>query len=71
MRERILVAYASRKGSTAEVAAAIGETLRMRGFDVDVASVNDHPSATGYAAVLIGSAVNAGQWLPTRHSFSE
>jgi len=69
MRKRILVAYASRKGSTAEVAAAVGETLRVRGFEVDVASVNDHPSAAGCAAVLIGSAVNGGQWLPEAVDF--
>jgi menaquinone-dependent protoporphyrinogen oxidase len=64
MSERILVAYATNKGSTAEVAVAIGGTLRERGYEVDVVPVTRDPSPNGYAAVLIGSAVNGGQWLP-------
>jgi len=62
--ERILVAYATNKGSTAEVAVAIGDTLRERGYEVDVVPVTRDPSPDGYTAVLIGSAVNGGQWLP-------
>jgi menaquinone-dependent protoporphyrinogen oxidase len=69
MPERILVAYASRKGSTAEVAAAIGVILRTRGYEVDVASVTDDPSMEGCAAVFVGSAVNGGRWLPEAVDF--
>jgi len=60
MPERILVAYASHTGSTAEIAAAIGVILRRRGYEVDLASVTESPSLEGCAAVLIGSAVNGG-----------
>jgi menaquinone-dependent protoporphyrinogen oxidase len=69
MPERILVAYASRRGSTAEVAAAIGVILRRRGYEVDLASVTENPSTEGCAGVLIGSAVNGGQWLPEAVTF--
>jgi menaquinone-dependent protoporphyrinogen oxidase len=69
MPERILVAYASHKGSTAEVAAEIGVILRMRGYEVDLASVTNSPSIEGCAAVLIGSAVSGGQWLPEAIDF--
>jgi menaquinone-dependent protoporphyrinogen oxidase len=69
MPERILVAYASHKGSTAEVAAEIGVMLRVRGYEVNLASVTNDPSIEGCAAVLIGSAVNGGQWLPEAVDF--
>jgi menaquinone-dependent protoporphyrinogen oxidase len=69
MPERILVAYASHTGSTAEIAAAIGVILRRRGYEVDLASVTESPSLEGCAAVLIGSAVNGGQWLPEAVDF--
>jgi hypothetical protein len=58
MSERILVAYATRKGSTAEVATVIGQVLRTRGYEVDVLSVTQDPAADDCVAVLIGSAVN-------------
>jgi menaquinone-dependent protoporphyrinogen oxidase len=64
MPDRILVAFATTKGSTADVATAIGDTLRQRGYEVDVVPVTRDPPPDGYTAVLIGSAVNGGQWLP-------
>jgi menaquinone-dependent protoporphyrinogen IX oxidase len=39
MSERILVAYATNTGSTTEVAVVIGDTLRERGYEVDVVPV--------------------------------
>ena len=69
MSERILVAYATRKGSTAEVATVIGEVLRTRGYEVDVRPVTRDPALDDCVAVLIGSAVNAGQWLPEAVDF--
>ncbi len=61
---RILVAYATRTGSTVGVAAAIGETLAARGYHVDVKPIQENPSPEGYQAVVLGSAVNGGKWLP-------
>ena len=43
MNNRILVTYATRAGSTAEVAAAIAETLAARGYAVDVKPVKEKP----------------------------
>ena len=43
MDNRILVTYATRAGSTAEVAAAIAETLAARGYAVDVKPVKEKP----------------------------
>jgi menaquinone-dependent protoporphyrinogen oxidase len=71
MSSDILVAYATHTGSTADVAAAIGDTLRTRGFTVSVAPVTDDPSPVGYRAVVIGSAINGGQWLPAARQYVE
>lgn len=64
MAEKILVIYATRTGSTVGVASVIGETLGKRGYAVDVKPVQENPSLDGYQKVVIGSAINGGQWLP-------
>lgn len=60
----ILVTYATRTGSTVGVSTAIGETIAARGNVVDVKPVNENPDPGAYRAVIIGSAVNGGKWLP-------
>lgn len=70
MRKKILVAYASRYGSTAEVAAAIGEVLREQGFDVDVGPVRDVQHISTYHAVIIGTSVRVYRLLPEAIEFA-
>jgi len=69
VNNRILVTYATRAGSTVGVADAIAIVLRKRGFLVTVRSVKDNPSVKGYQAVIIGSAIRRGSWLPEAVSF--
>lgn len=69
MNKKILVTYATRAGSTAEVAVAIGEALNKRGFAVDVKPVKEKPNIANYQAVLMGSAVRMGSWLPEAADF--
>jgi menaquinone-dependent protoporphyrinogen oxidase len=69
MNDQILIAYATRAGSTADIAGAIGEHLGKRGFRVDVKSVRDNPSLEGYQAVILGSAIRMGSWLPEAISY--
>ncbi len=69
MSKRILVTYATRTGSTVDVAATIGETLGGQGFIVDVRPVKENPAPECYQAVVIGSAVNGAQWLPEAVEF--
>ena len=64
MNERILITYATRAGSTVEVAAAIAESLAARGFAVDVKPVKEKPGLSGYQSVILGSAIRMGGWLP-------
>lgn len=60
---KILVAYASKHHSTAEIAEAIGQVLRYSGgLEVDVCSVETVETLSPYDAVVLGSAVYVGQW---------
>ncbi len=69
MNNRILVTYATRASSTAEVAAAIGESLGQRTFSVHVKPVKDKPSLGGYRMAIMGSAIRMGKWLPEAVEF--
>ncbi len=69
MNDKILIAYASKCGSTGEVAEAIGKTLCEQGASVDVKPAKDVISLDGYSRVIIGSAVRMGQWLPAATNF--
>jgi menaquinone-dependent protoporphyrinogen oxidase len=71
MKDRILITYATRAGSTVEIAAAIGETLHQHSYAVDVKPVKENPSLTGYQAVILGSAIRMGTWLPEAVKFIE
>ncbi len=71
MSDRILVAYASRHGATAETAEVIAETLRERGFSVLLLPVDQVNSLDGLQAVVVGSGVRFGQWLPQAVRFVE
>jgi menaquinone-dependent protoporphyrinogen oxidase len=70
MTARILVAYASRAGSTAGAAEAIGQVLRDRGADVDVRSVKEVQGVGRYDALVLGSAVWVGKPLPEAVRFA-
>jgi menaquinone-dependent protoporphyrinogen oxidase len=69
MNNRILVTYASRAGSTAGVAEAIGKTLIERGAQVDMLPMQDVKDLTPYSAVVAGSAIRAAKWLPEAMQF--
>lgn len=64
MNKRLLIIYATRAGSTPEIAATLAETLAARGFHVEVKPVKAQPALSGYDAVILGSAIRIGNWLP-------
>ena len=62
MTGRILVAYATKHGSTLEVAEAIASALRNRGHQVDVEPAADVRALDGYSAVVLGGALYVGRY---------
>ena len=62
MNGRVLVAYASKHGSTAEIAQAIGEALAEMGFTTDVRPAREVRSLDEYSAVIVGSVVQMNRW---------
>ena len=71
MSDKILVAYASKCGSTGEVAEAIGQALCDAGAAVDVRLVENVSDLSPYRAVIVGSAIRVGRWLPEASKFVE
>lgn len=69
MNDKILVTYASRAGSTAEVANAIGQTLSASGAQVEVLAMQDVKDLAPYRAVVAGSAIRQSKWLPEAAGF--
>ncbi len=60
MSDRILVAYSTKYGSTAEVAEAVASTLGGDGHVVDLKLMKDVTSLAGYRAVFLGTAIYMG-----------
>ena len=71
MAEKILVAYATRYGSTAGIACTIADELRFNGYDVDVRTMDEVHRLRGYSAVFVGSPIRAGRWLKNARLFLE
>lgn len=68
---KVLVAYASRCGSTAEIAQAVGQALCEAGAAVDVRPIKEVAELQPYRAAVVGSAIRMGQWLPEAKQFVE
>ena len=58
----ILLAYATRFGSTQEVAEAITATLREAGIEVELQAMQDVESLDGYDAIVLGAALYNTRW---------
>ncbi len=62
MHEKVLVAYASKYGSTQEVAEAIAEALRESGIEVDLQPMRKVRTLAGYGTVVLGAPLYFGFW---------
>lgn len=60
----VLVAWASKHGATAEIATALARDLCAHGLDVDVRSAEEVDGVAHYDAVVLGSAIYMGRWMP-------
>ena len=61
---RILVAYGTRHGSTADIATHIATRFTAAGFDTDTLEANLGIDLTKYDALIVGSPMYASSWLP-------
>lgn len=65
----VLVAYATRQGSTRGIAERIAERLTEHGQRVDLRPVGDPIEVAGYDAVVFGSPVYDQSWPPEGEEF--
>jgi menaquinone-dependent protoporphyrinogen oxidase len=63
VKNRVLVCYATKYGSTEEIAREIGAVLQGEGLATDVIPVDQVTDLTQYRAVIIGSPIYMGKWL--------
>lgn len=66
---RILVAHASKYGSTTEVAEAIALRLKDRGMEAEVRPAGEVRDLEGYSAVVLGVALYFFRWRRDAHRF--
>ena len=59
---RVLVAYGSKHGATAEIAQAIADEVRRRGHEVDCVDAGAVRGGAAYDGVILGSAVYMRRW---------
>ncbi|MBN2004659.1 MAG: flavodoxin domain-containing protein [Anaerolineae bacterium] len=69
MSDLILVAYATRYGSTQEVAEKVAATLREGSLVVDVQSVRQVQTLDSYRAVVLGAPLYMFRWLKDARGF--
>ena len=69
--EKVLVAFASKYGATAEIADRIGEVLRQANLPVEVHPADQVSDLAPYGAVVLGSAVYIGRWRKQAVKFLE
>jgi menaquinone-dependent protoporphyrinogen oxidase len=69
--KNVLVTYASKSGSTAEIANKIAEVLRSKGENVSVQPAENVTDLNPYNAVVLGSAVYVGHWMKEAVEFLE
>lgn len=62
MKTKVLVTYATKHGSTQEVAEAVSKTLREHGLAVDLQSMRRVRALDGYSAVVLGAPLYMFHW---------
>lgn len=62
MSSSVLVGYATRYGSTREVAEAVAATLRTGGLEVDLQPVQKVRALDGYRAIVLGAPLYISAW---------
>jgi menaquinone-dependent protoporphyrinogen oxidase len=68
---RVIVACASKHGSTEGIAEGIAERLRQLGHDSVAVRLTDEVDLNGVQAIVLGSAVYAGSWMKEATAFAD
>lgn len=66
---KVLLGYASKNGSTAEIATFMGDILKYHELDVTVADVSTLEELGDYDVFVLGCPVYTGMWLPDMYKF--
>ncbi len=69
MTDSLLVAYASKHGSTREVAGEVAARLRERGLAVELRPAGEVAGLDGYDGVVLGGALYMGRLHPDARRF--
>jgi menaquinone-dependent protoporphyrinogen oxidase len=69
MQSSVLIAYATRSGSTGEVAEAIAAAMQEAGVPADVLPVSQVTSVAGREAVILGAPLYIGRFPKDFHEF--
>jgi len=67
----VLVTYATKVGSTFDVAEQIAKTLQQNGLTVTLHKAEKSLDPAPFDAVIVGSAIRVGRWLPPVVQFVE
>jgi menaquinone-dependent protoporphyrinogen oxidase len=68
---KALVTVASRHGATSDIGEAIASRLRQHGHEASTAPPDEVAEVGPYDAVILGSAVYMGRWLPAAVDFAD
>lgn len=71
MPKKILITYATYTGSAQIIAEHVSSNLLTKGFTTSVMPMPDVKDLNGYDAVIAGSAIHGGKWLPEAFDFLE
>ena len=66
---KVLVTYASKHQSTAEIAARIAKGIRSKKWTLDLMPVSIDIDPKNYDAIILGSALYMGQWMNSAADF--
>jgi len=69
MKNRVLITYATKAGTSAEIASHMGELFAKQGAAVDVIPVNKVTDVSAYDTVILGSGIYVGKILPVAMEF--
>lgn len=61
---QVLVTYSSRQGASAEVAAAVAETLQVVGHSTIHCAMSDVKQIDSYESLVVGAPIYSACWLP-------